>query len=489
MMDAELFPRPTVHRSNNYKSPYEHLRKSYPAVQVNDPDTNDVSALVKSPDVGSRSSKIRIRIEAYGCSANMSDSQTIAGILNANGFDIVDKGVESDLNIIVTCSVKDTTEHRMLSRIRALSRTGKPLIIAGCLAKTETARLEKLFSGASLLGPRSLSKTIDSVNASLKGRRTFELGDADGQLKLNIPRVRISPVISIVQIGIGCMSECSFCQTRIAKGRLTSYRVGDIIRTIKIDVRDGCKEVWLSSTDNGCYGLDIGTNLVCLLQKCRSIVGDFKIRIGMMNPMYMTYIKEGLIQLFEDSSRFFRFLHIPVQSGSARILRSMRRGHTADMYHNIVNLFRSKYPDITIGTDVIVGFPNESDADFEQTLNLLSESKPDVVNCSRYSLRSGTSASLMEGRLGSEVLKKRSLRVHDLCTRVSQERNMRWMGWQGRIVIDEINAEFVQGRNYAYKPIFIRRMTSRGNSPRLGDEIQVHVVRCSTHALEAEIIH
>jgi threonylcarbamoyladenosine tRNA methylthiotransferase CDKAL1 len=486
VMDAELFPRPAAHPSNNYKSPYKHLRDSS-TVQVNDLDVNDAGGMIRSPDVGSRMRKISI--EAYGCSANMSDSHAIAGILNANGFEIVDKSGESDLNIIVTCSVKDTTEHRMLSRIRALSRTGKPLIVAGCLVKTETARIEKLFSSASLLGPRSLSKTIDCVDASLRGRRTFELGDVDGQLKLNIPRVRMNPVTSIVQIGIGCMSECSFCQTRIAKGGLTSYRVGDIIRTITADVRDGSKEVWLSSTDNGCYGLDIGTDLVYLLQKCRSIAGDFRIRIGMMNPMYMTSIKRGLIQLFEDSSRFFRFLHIPVQSGSAQILRSMRRGHTAKMYNDIVKLFRSKYPDITIGTDVIVGFPGESDADFEETLSLLSESKPDIINCSRYSVRSGTVASLMMGRLGSEVLKKRSRRVHDLCTRISQERNLRWLGWRGTIVIDELAAEFVQGRNYAYKPIFIRRMALRGNSPRLGDGVKVHVVGCSKHALEAEIIH
>jgi threonylcarbamoyladenosine tRNA methylthiotransferase CDKAL1 len=481
---AKILLRPATDRSNINMTSERHSDKFSPKNLDNASGSHDVDDLINLSDIGSH----KIWIEAYGCSANVADSQAIAGMLSTNGYEIVNGGEEPDLNIIVTCSVKDTTEHRMLSRIRTLSTSGKPLIIAGCLAKTETAKLEKLYSGASLVGPRSLSRTLKCVKAALKGRRTIELQDVDERLKLTIPRVRINPIVSIVQIGIGCMSECSFCQTKLAKGWVTSYRVGDIVRTIEKDVGDGCKEVWLSSTDNGCYGFDIGTDLVDLLKKCKSIVGDFKIRIGMMNPMYMSSLKEGLIQLFEDSYRIYRFLHVPVQSGSTRILRAMRRGHTARMYSDIVRYFRNKYPDITIGTDIIVGFPSESETDFEKTLELISESKPDIVNCSRYSARPGTSASLMAGRLSSDVAKKRSAQLHELCTRVSQERNMRWMGWQGNIVIDEMNLDFVQGRNYAYKPIFIRKFGLMGRSPQLGDQIQVRVGRCSAHALEAEIL-
>ncbi len=228
----------------------------------------------------------KVWVEAYGCSANIADSQAITGILSASGFEIAKPGEKRDLNIIVTCSVKDTTEHKMISRIKALSLTGKPLIIAGCLAKTETAKLERLFSGASLLGPRSLTRTVSCANAALQGKKSLELEDADGREKLNIPRVRINPIVSIIQIGVGCMSECTFCQTKLAKGNITSYRIGDIIRAIEKDTKDGCREIWLSSTDNGCYGFDIGTDITELLKKCKSIAGDFRIRIGMMNPMY-----------------------------------------------------------------------------------------------------------------------------------------------------------------------------------------------------------
>jgi MiaB-like tRNA modifying enzyme len=426
----------------------------------------------------------KVWIEAYGCSANVADSQAIAGALSTNGFEIANSGENRDLNIIVTCSVKDTTEHKMMSRIRALSMTGKPLIIAGCLAKTETEKLQRQFSGVSFLGPRSLTKTVSCARAAISGINSIELKDADGRDKLSIPRVRINPVVSIVQIAVGCLSECSFCQTKLAKGQITSYRIGDIIRAIEEDIKEGCREIWLSSTDNGCYGFDIGTDIIELLRKCELTPGDFKIRIGMMNPMYLRSLNSRLIQLLEGSKRFYQFLHIPVQSGSERILRSMKRGHTVRMYKDIVKSFRDRCPDITFGTDIIVGFPGESEKDFEDTLDLISESKPDIVNCSRYGARPGTSAALLKGRPTTEVAKYRSARIHELASKISRERNMKWIGWRGSIVIDEVSQNFIQGRNYAYKPIFIRKGESNTGSPRMGDRVLVKIKKYSSRALE-----
>jgi threonylcarbamoyladenosine tRNA methylthiotransferase CDKAL1 len=427
----------------------------------------------------------RVWIEAYGCSANVADSQAIAGALSTNGFEIAEPDEEHDLNIIVTCSVKDTTEHKMMSRIKALSSTGKPLIIAGCLAKTETEKLQRQFSGVSFMGPRSLTKTVSCAKAAIKGIRSIELEDVDGREKLNIPRVRINPVVSIIQIAVGCLSECSFCQTKLAKGQITSFRIGDIMHAIEKDIREGCREIWLSSTDNGCYGFDIGTDIIELLRKCKLIPGDFMIRIGMMNPMYLGSLKGSLVELLEESNRIYRFLHIPVQSGSERILRSMKRGHTVKMYKDIVKSFRDRCPDITIGTDIIVGFPGESERDFADTLDLISESKPDIVNCSRYGARPGTSATLLAGRLTTEVAKDRSARVHELATKISRDRNMNWIGWRGSIIIDEISQNFIQGRNYAYKPIFIRKEKCNISSPQLGDRIMVRIKKYSSRALEA----
>lgn len=256
------------------------------------------------------------------------------------------------------------------------------------------------------------------------------------------------------------------------------------MHAIKEDTREGCQEIWLSSTDNGCYGFDIGTDIIELLRKCSLLPEDFRIRIGMMNPMYLGFLKDRLIQLLEESNKIYRFLHIPVQSGSERILRSMKRGHTAKMYKDIVKSFRDRYRDVTIGTDIIVGFPGENEKDFEDTLDLISDSKPDIVNCSRYAARPGTSATLLEGRLDTKIAKDRSSRIHELAKKVSRERNMKWVGWEGSIIIDEVSRDFFQGRNYAYKPIFIRKGEFDIGTPKLGDRIMVRIKKYSSRALE-----
>jgi MiaB-like tRNA modifying enzyme len=438
--------------------------------------------------------KPKVWIEAYGCSASMADSEMIGGILKEAGYEIVTKRSESALNLIVTCSVKDTTEHKMMSRIRTMVKSGKPLVVAGCLPKADKAKIESASSSASLIGPNSIDKAPDAVRSALSGDRLVALKDSELD-KINIPRVRLNPVISIVEIANGCMSECTFCQTKIAKGRLRSYRIGDIVREIKSDIKSGCKEVWLSSTDNGCYGRDIDTNLVDLLQACCSIEGDFKIRVGMMNPMYLPAILDSMVSLFCENDKLFKFLHIPVQSGSDRVLRKMKRGHTSKTFIDTVQAFRDKIPEMTISTDIIVGFPSETEDDFKQTINLLERSQPDIVNISRYAARPKTEASRWkEMKVSSQISKERSEYLHDLTRRIAKKRNSIWREWQGEIVIDEIG-KVMQGRNYAYKPVVISSSTSSSTANAaddrqilLGDIVNVKIFDFSNFSLKANVI-
>src|SRR5918993_1032225 len=403
--------------------------------------------------------KPKVWIEAYGCSASMADSEMIGGILKEAGYEIATKKSESALNLIVTCSVKDTTEHRMVSRIRTMTKSGKPLIVAGCLPKADRAKVESVSSSASLLGPNSIDRAPDAVRLALSGGRLVALRDSPLD-KVNVPRVRLNPLISIVEIASGCMSECTFCQTKIAKGRLRSYRIGDIVRQIKSDIKSGCKEVWLSSTDNGCYGRDIDTNLVELLKACCSIEGSFKIRVGMMNPMYLPAILDRMVSLFGEDDKLFKFLHIPVQSGSDRVLKKMKRGHTTKIFMDAVEAFRRKIPEMTISTDIIVGFPSETEDDFKETIDLVERSQPDIVNISRYAARPGTAAYEWKGmRVNSQVSKERSEYLHALTRRIAKKRNSLWQDWHGEIVIDEIG-KVRQGRNYAYKPVVISSSTT-----------------------------
>ena len=312
----------------------------------------------------------KIFVEAYGCSASFADSEMISGLIVNGGHTLATDSTESDLNLIVTCSVKDTTANKMMHRIKSLKT--KPLIVAGCLPKAEKENVEKFSENASLLGPSSLGKTLEVINSTLGGRKQIALEDSDLS-KVGLPKVRLNPTVGIVEIASGCMSECTFCQTKLSKGDLSSYRLGDIVRQVQTEIKEGCKEVWLTSTDNGCYGLDIGTDLPSLVNAVTEIPEDFMIRVGMMNPMYMPRIKEKLIESY-DNKKVFKFLHIPVQSGSDKVLNDMKRGHTSQTFREIVKKTKEKFPNFTISTDIIVGFPSETEEDFQKTIALVPTS-------------------------------------------------------------------------------------------------------------------
>jgi threonylcarbamoyladenosine tRNA methylthiotransferase CDKAL1 len=436
--------------------------------------------LIESINIIRREPKGKVWLEAYGCSASMADSEMIAGLLKSAGYEIVQNRKDSALNLIVTCSVKDTTEHKMVYRIKQLSKTGKPLVIAGCLPKADRTLVESLNSDASLMGPHSIDRSVDVVTSALSGGRLVALSDSKID-KVNIPRVRINSAVSIIEIASGCLSECTFCQTKMAKGDLHSYRIGDIVRQVSQDVEDGCKEVWLTSTDSGCYGRDIDTDLAELLQACCLVDGDFKVRIGMLNPQYMPSMLDRMVDVFAHNDKMFRFVHMPVQSGSEHILRNMKRGHTARVFADVAREFRDNMPDFTISTDIIVGFPGETEEDFEQTLDLLREVEPDVINISRYSARPGTKASRSKDRVKSEVVKDRSRRATALARKIAKKRNSAWKSWEGEIIVDEIG-KVVQGRNFAYKPVILETPTE------LGSKIRVRVHDFSSFSLKARAI-
>jgi MiaB-like tRNA modifying enzyme len=431
--------------------------------------------------------KKKVWVEAFGCSANIADAEIIKGILYNNGYDLTSSRKDSDLAIIVTCAVKDATEHRMISKIKKYSKE-KPLLVAGCLPKTSKKLVESISPYSSLLGPQSLDRTLDAVDASLNGQKVVALEDSV-QTKVNLPRIRLNPVISIIEISSGCLSECSFCQTKLAKGTLKSYRIGEIVRQVEDDVAANCKEIWLTSTDNGCYGLDMKTDLVELLEKCSTIEGEFKIRVGMMNPMYVPRFLDRLIHLYQDNDKLFKFLHLPVQSGSEKILRKMKRGHTAKIFLDVVKELRKKIPEITIATDIITGFPSESQTDFEETLSLIEESQPDVVNSSRFSPRPGTVASKYP-RLNTTIVRERSTTLHQTIQKTSMRRNHIWYGWNGKILIDELleNGK-IEGRNYAYRPVIVDLSKVKKFNPKwlLGQYLSVKVVEISNYSLLGEL--
>ena len=418
----------------------------------------------------------KIWVESYGCSASFADAEMISGLIVNGGHTLADNSRDADLNLIVTCSVKDATANKMVNRIKRLK--SRPLVVAGCLAKAEPKSVERFSPNASLLGPNSIGKTLQVIDNTLLGKKKIELEDTD-TTKTGLPKVRLNPIVGIVEIASGCMSECTFCQTKLARGDLQSYRLGDIVRQVSYEIKDGCKEIWLTSTDNGCYGLDIGTNLPELVSKVSDIPHEFMIRVGMMNPMYMPKIKSDLLKSFEND-KVFKFLHVPVQSGSDKVLHEMKRGHTAGTFRDVVKRFRSKFPRFTISTDIIVGFPGETKQDFQSTVELITETRPDVVNLSKYSQRPGTPAAERIQIPVAEV-KNRSKELFDLINKIALENNQEWIGWSGMVLFDEQTDNMVRGRNFAYKPVFV------GESVKVGDKALVTINRATNHGLYGQI--
>ena len=418
----------------------------------------------------------KIWVEAYGCSASFSDSEMISGLIVNGGHTLAENTDDSDLSVIVTCSVKDATASKMIHRIK--ESNSKPLVVAGCLPKAEKDTVEKFAENASLLGPNSIGKTLQVIQSTLDGKKLIALEDSDIS-KVGLPKIRLNPAVGIVEIASGCMSECTFCQTKLSKGDLQSYRVGDIVRQVKTEISDGCSEVWLTSTDNGCYGFDIDSDLPELINSVVEIPDKFFVRVGMMNPMYMPRIRDNLLKSF-DSSKVFKFLHVPVQSGSDKVLNDMKRGHTASTFRDVVNQFREKFGKFTISTDVIVGFPTETEEDFEMTMNLLRDTKPDIVNLSRYSQRPGTDAAEMVQIDVAEV-KRRSKIAYELISDISRENNQKWVGWKGQVLFDEEFENQVRGRNFAYKPIFVNE------EPKIGQISSVEITEATNHSLIGRI--
>ena len=418
----------------------------------------------------------KIFVEAYGCAASFADSEMISGIAQNGGHTLVSDPSQSDLNLVVTCSVKDATANRMIHRIKSLG--SKPLVVAGCLPKAEPDTVARFAKTASMMGPNSLGKTLEVIDSALKGSKMVAMQDTD-QSKVGLPKVRLNETVGIVEIASGCMSECTFCQTKLAKGDLTSYRTGDIVRQVKSEISDGCREVWLTSTDNGCYGLDIGTDLPSLIDAVTAIPSRFMVRVGMMNPMYMPRIRDGLVESFA-SEKVFKFLHVPVQSGSDRVLRDMGRGHTAGTFRGVVSRMRDEFEDFTVSTDIIVGFPTETRDDFEQTMALLEETRPEVVNLSRYSARPGTEAAGWEQQDVAEV-KRRSKAIYEWIRKTSLESNKKWIGWKGPVLFDERTDAGIRGRNHAYKPVFVEDMAD------IGEERTVEIVGATENGLAGQI--
>jgi len=397
---------------------------------------------------------VRVYVESYGCTRNRADGEIMEAILVRAGYELVENPENADYVVVNTCAVKDPTEHKMARRIRELINSGKKVIATGCLVHVNPQVIDPRVSG--ILGVKSVDRIAEAISVAERGGKlvSVEGWKEKNPDKLELPRLWKEGVAFVVPISEGCLNACTYCATRFARGVLKSYKPELVVRWVKEALARGYKEIQLSSEDTGCYGFDIGTNLAELLDEITAIEGDFRVRVGMMNPNHVLKFLDELIEAYQDP-KVYKFLHLPVQSGDNEILRRMGRNYTVEEFEEIVREFRRKIPDLNLNTDVIVGFPGESEEAFRNTVDLVERIRPDKINVSRYSPRPGTIAARWK-QLPGWLVKERSRELHRLRLRIAYEINRSYVGRKVEVLVHGLGEKGgVEGRTFNYKEIIL----------------------------------
>ncbi len=383
---------------------------------------------------------MRVYIEAYGCTLNRGEASEFTRHISNQGHLVVQDPAEADAYAIFTCGVIQATENHMLRRIGELASQDKQLLVCGCLVNINKDAIQKFAPGACLFKPAEQHKAAEYL----------------GNVGAPTPSTDSESAIGILPMATGCIGLCTYCITRHARGSLQSRPVKELEARLQELVSLGKAEIQLCAQDSAIYGQDLGTNLNELVGQLESVPGDFMMRIGMMNPANVMKSLDSLLEAFE-SPKVFKFLHLPVQSGSQRVLDSMNRGHGPGDFLEIVEAFRSRFPDMVLSTDIIVGFPGESDAEFQESVQLIKDTKPDIINITRFSPRPGTPAHGMGNQVHGRSVKARSRQLTELKFGMTEGLQDRFEGIEIRALATERRAAgttFLRSRDY--RPIVVQ---------------------------------
>jgi MiaB/RimO family radical SAM methylthiotransferase len=288
--------------------------------------------------------------------------------------------------------------------------------------------------------------------------------------------------VARVPVNDGCLSSCTFCETKVARGPLRSFGEETIIRAIEQSVKAGAKEIQLTSQDMAAYGRDRKSNIVELLKKVGEIEGDFKVRVGMMNPEHLGKYIEGLVEAL-DSPRFYKFIHIPIEAGSDSVLKRMKRQYTMAQIDAYIDYLRSSVAGIGIETDLIVGFPGETDSQFQESLDAIRRLKFEVTNISRFGARPHTSAARMK-QVPRETINERSKEATRVVRSVQRSINERYIGRKVDVLFTEDAESSINGRIGSYRQVVVMK---GGVGPGLGETESVLIDRVSANVLYGKV--
>lgn len=424
-------------------------------------------------------------LETYGCALSEFDSEIMRSILRSAGYEECNDPRDADVIIVNTCAVRLDTEAKIAKRLKelsGLSLQGKKLVVSGCLSKARPSLILRTVPLASLVSPQNVTRILDVVTAD---KPTYLLdGERDVSL---LPRPPIRDSVATVMISEGCLENCSFCETKLARRYLKSYPPRAIVNTVRELVQSGAREIRLTGQDAAAYGLDLPgkPRLPDLIADILdNVPGEYRLRIGMMTPNQAMEIIDDLLDVYRDE-RVFKFFHIPVQSGDDRVLKIMNRRYTVAEFKELHSKVKSRYPSSLFATDIIVGHPGEDEEAFVNSVKLVEELRFERVYLAQYSIRPRTASASMP-QVPEPIKKERSLRIQEVIKRIGIEIYRSYVGsnFRGLLASRSFREGFSTVRLDNYFPVAVPASPSR----RYGDFVEVKVTDATYFDLRGVIV-
>jgi len=433
-------------------------------------------------------------VDTYGCQQNEADSEILRGMLIEMGYKLTQKEDEADIIVINTCAVREHAEMRVLGNVGQLihSKNKKPnqiIAICGCMVQQAhmVEKIKKSYRHVNLVfGTHALYRFPELLHRVIVGKkRVFELVDSEGRIFEDMPVYRENSVKAWVSIMYGCNNFCSYCIVPYVRGRERSRKPEAIISEIAELIEKGARDVTLLGQNVNSYGKDLDEKIdfAELLERINAIPGDFKIRFMTSHPKDAT---QHLFETMAKCKKVAHHIHLPFQSGSNRILKLMNRGYSREKYTQLIKSARVLMPDISFTSDVIVGFPGESNEDFEETISLVREIGFDALFTFIYSKRKGTPAAEMEDLTTREEKGKRFDRLLKAQSEIAEGYAKKLLGKTVEVLVE--NDEGGDSYNLVARTDTNRPIRLTGDASLVGKFVKARIEVCSKWSMEGSIL-
>ena len=434
-------------------------------------------------------------VRTYGCQQNVADSEKLKGMLKEMGCDFTEDENEADIIIFNTCAIREHAEDRVFGNVGALVKNKREnpdlkICLCGCMMtqphiaeqiKTKYRHVDLVF------GTHALYRFPENLYRILAGgKRVYDVTSEDGRVAEGLPIRRRDKVKAWVSIMSGCNNFCSYCIVPYVRGRERSRRPENVLEEVRGLVAEGYKEITLlgQNVNSYCKDLDIGYDFSDLLRDINKIDGDFTVKFMTSHPKDAT---EKLIDTIAECDKICKHLHLPVQSGSDAVLKKMNRHYTSEKYFSLIDYAKKKIPDVALTSDIIVGFPGETEDDFLATLDLISKVEYNGLYTFIYSPRKGTPAAEMKDQIPQDVKKERFNRLLAVQNEISTKKNSAFVGKVFEAVVDGFaeNSETAMLARTSNNTIV--KFETDGKTFKEGDKVRLKGIRCANWAVYAEL--